>query len=174
MRRRLTRRILCAGEVLEASFPAIFSKIISGGVDCFNEILCSVPDLPGSVDWDRAETLGKVRASREDVITKAKYSTEGIIYSKSGQFPHLDKSGNPPLGLEWQKSSHHGLVINSQTQLIKAVEEVVGAHSVEDKTFQAANRVVQGKAPKERLSAAVVWTAKTALFLIRLFATAIG
>jgi hypothetical protein len=167
----LTRRILGAGEV-QASIPEIFSKIMSGGADCLAEILGSDPGLQGSVDWDRAETLGKVRASPEDVITKAKYAEHEIIYSKDGKFPVLDAQGQPPAGLEWQKNRHHGLVISSESHLISVYREVVEAGSPEFTTFLAANKEVQQFRPT--LLTAEIWTARTVLFLIRLFATVIG
>jgi len=127
-------------------------------------------DSPES--WDRAETLGKVRARPEDVITKEKYRDHGIIYSKEGRFPILDTDGQPPAGLdslEWQTNPQHGLVIRGETHLIQAFKRVGSEHL---KTFQDANKEVQGRTNKP--SKARVWTARTALFLIRLFATVIG
>ena len=134
---------------------------------CLADILGSSPDR--TEDWDRAETLGKVRARREDVITQEKYRDHGIIYSKEGRFPILDTEGQPPAGLEWQTNPQHGLVIRGETHLIQAFKRVGSEHL---KTFQDANKEVQGR-PK-KLSTAGVWTARTALFLIRLFATVIG
>ena len=134
---------------------------------CLADILGSSPDR--TEDWDRAETLGKVRARREDVITQEKYRDHGIIYSKEGRFPILDTEGQPPAGLEWQTNPQHGLVIRGETHLIQAVERVGCEHS---ETFQDANKEVQGRTNKP--SKARVWTARTALFLIRLFATVIG
>ena len=157
---------------MQASIPVIFSNISSGGADCLAEILCSDPGLQGPVDWDRAETLGKVRASEEDVITKAKYDEYQIIYSMDGTFPVLDDNGQPPAGLEWQKNRHHGLVINYELHLIAAKGVVVQPGSPEEATFQAANKEVQEL--ESTFSTARKWTARTALFLIRLFATAIG
>ena len=167
----MTRRILGAGEV-QASIPVIFSKITSGGANCLAEILGSDPDLQGSVDWDRAETLGKVRASEEDVIRKEMYVQHQIIYSRDGAFPVLDGQGRPPVGLEWQKNRHHCLVISGEPHLINAKNSVVNPGSQEEATFQNANKEVQGY--KKPLWTAQIWTARTALFLIRLFATAIG
>ena len=157
---------------MQASIPVIFSKIMSGGAGCLEEILGSDPDLQGSVDWDRAETLGKVRASPEDVITKAMYDKHQIIYSRDGTFPVLDDKGRPPEALEWQKNSLHGLVIRGERHLIDAKISVVNPGSPEADTFQAANRDVQGG--RKTLLTAGIWTARTVLFLIRLFATVIG
>ena len=138
---------------------------------CLADILRSSPDRTEDIldSWDRAETLGKVRARSEDVITKEKYGDHGIIYSKKGRFPILDTDGRPPAGLEWRTNPQHGLVICGETHLIQAVKRVGSEHL---KTFQDANKEVQGR-PK-KLSTAGVWTARTALFLIRLFATVIG
>jgi len=138
---------------------------------CRADILGSSPDR--TEDWDRAETLGKVRARREDVITQEKYRDHGIIYSKEGRFPILDTEGQPPAGLEWQTNPQHGLVIRGETHLIEAVERAVPGSEI-DETFQGANREVQGRPGTRKLSTALVWRARTALFLIRLFATVIG
>ena len=124
------------------------------------------------MDWDREETIGKVRASQGDVITKHMYCEHQIIYSRWGEFPVLDELGLPPAGLEWQKTPQHGLVINGNAHLIKAVEVVINGGSEQEKTFLAANQKVQGYPSK--LSTAAISTARTCLFLIRLFATAIG
>ena len=114
------RPILGAGEV-QTRIPEIFSKI-SGGAACLEVILGSDPDLQESVDWDSDETLRKVRASPEDVIKKAMYPEHQIIYSKDGKFPVLDVCGQPPAGLDWQKTALHGLVICGEKYLIKAVD----------------------------------------------------
>ena len=157
---------------MQASIPVIFSKITSGGANCLAEILGSDPDLQGSVDWDRAETLGKVRASEEDVIRKEMYDQQQIIYSRDGAFPVLDAQGRPPAGLEWQKNPHHGLVISGEPHLINAKKWVVNPCSQDEATFQNANKEVQNN--RRTLLTAQIWTARTVLFLIRLFATAIG
>jgi hypothetical protein len=68
------------------------------------EILDNDPGLQGSVDWDHAETLGKVRASPKDVITKAKYNKHQIIYSKDRRFPVLDMKGLPPADLDGKRT----------------------------------------------------------------------
>ena len=163
--------------------PEIFLKISEGAV-CRDEILGSDPDLQGSVDWNLEETLGKVRASHEDVITKDKYRHYRIIYSEDGKFPVLDVHGQPPAGLEWQKTALHGLVISGQNMLIQAVDGVIGSSRAFETIFQDANIEVQQTANKEveqttqerrqPFSVAQIWRARTALFLIRLFSTAIG
>ena len=157
---------------MQASIPVIFPKIMSGGAACLAEILGSDPALQGSVDRDRAETLCKVRASEKDVITKDLYGIHQIIYSKDGKFPTLDPQGQPPADLTWQNNSHHGLVISGEPHLINAKNLVVDEGSQEEATFQDANKEVQGN--RKTLWTAAKWTARTALFLIRLFATAIG
>ena len=151
---------------------------------CRDEILGSSPGI--TEDWDRNETLGKVRASLEDVITKQGYTEHGIIHSADGRFPVLNADGLPPAELAWQESPHHGLVICGETHLILAVKAVAPDRSAEQTTFEAANREVQAanrevqaanrevQANKWRISVAKVWMARTALFLIRLFATVIG
>jgi hypothetical protein len=158
----LTRRILDAGS-------GEVQKRISAV--CLDDILRSSPDR--KEDWDRAETLGKVRAKPEDVITKEEYGDYEIIYSKNGDFPILDPAGNPPASLDWRINRHHGLVIRGETHLIEAVERAVPGREI-DETFQDANREVQGRPENRKLLTALVWTARTALFLIRLFATVIG
>jgi hypothetical protein len=148
--------------------------MLSFGSACREEILESGPDEPGSVDWDLEDTLDKVRASEKDVITKEMRVEHEIIYSEDGKFPVLGVDGHPPAHLAWQNNPHHGLVINGEDHLIAAVKRVVVHSSPNKTTFDAANRSVQGKKEKTKLSQAKEWTAKTALFLIRLFATAIG
>ena len=167
----MTWRILGAGEIPVSVIS--FSKISGGGAGCLAEILGSDPDPQGSVDWDRHETLGKVRASPEDVITKEMYREHQIIYSQDGTFPLLNCDCQPPAGLEWQKSRDHCLVISGKNHLITAVNEVVCRSSQEAVTFLEANREIQ-KQKGERFSTAGIWTARTGLFLIRMFATAIG
>ena len=168
----MTWRILGAGEIPVSVIS--FSKISGGGAGCLAEILGSDPDPQGSVDWDRNETLGKVRASPEDVITKEMYDEHQIIYSKDGEFPLLNLDGQPPEGLEWQKSRDHCLVISGKNHLKAAVDKAAPNGSQEDTTFQEVKRDVQEKKKGEKLLTGVKWTAKTALFLIRMFATAIG
>ena len=185
-KRQLMRQILGAGVAHPPGnqpLPVIFLTISEGAV-CRDEILGSDPDLQGSVDWNLEETLGKVRASHEDVITKDKYRHYRIIYSEDGKFPVLDVHGQPPAGLEWQKTALHGLVISGKNMLIKAVEGVIGSSRAFDNTFQDANKEVQETANEEveqttykrrkYHSVAQKWKARTALFLIRLFSTAIG
>ena len=124
------------------------------------------------MDWDLVETLGKVRASPEDIITKAKYPQPEVLYSKDGEFPVLDCDERPPAHLEWQKTPLHGLVICGEKHLIQAVQDVVQRGSEHYNTFNNAKIQVQGE--KYSKSKASIWTARTALFLIRLFATTIG
>jgi hypothetical protein len=164
----LTRRILGAGEI-----PEIFSKI-TGGPSCFEEILSSDPDLQEHVDWDREETIGKIEASPMDVITKEKYADNNILYSANGDFPILDAAGNPPENLQWQKTPHHGLVICGKSHLTNAAQDVVDSTGAQD-TFEAANRELQKQqAGYKTFSQSKTWMARTALSLIRLFATLIG
>ena len=159
----------CLEEILR-----VIISMLSFGSACREEILESGPDEPGSVDWDLEDTLDKVRASEKDVITKEMRVEHEIIYSEDGKFPVLGVDGHAPAHLAWQHNPHHGLVINGEDHLIAAVKRVVVHSSPNKTTFDAANRSVQGKKEKTKLSQAKQWTAKTALFLIRLFATAIG
>ena len=102
------------------------------------------------------------------------YYEHQIIYSKDGEFPLLNLDGQPPEGLEWQKSRDHCLVISGKNHLKAAVDKAAPNGSQEDTTFQEVKRDVQEKKKGEKLLPGVKWTAKTALFLIRMFATAIG
>jgi len=136
------------------------------------------------VDWDRSETLGKVRADKDQVISKDLLATKGIIYSKDGSFPIMNPATyEPPAALQWQKTRLHGLLISGESLWIKAVDSAIrkGTPNAREResTFEKAKREAEANHPegggeRTRISTGAVWIARTALFLVRLFATAIG
>lgn len=161
--------------IKDISSAAFFSGTVP---TWFSAIIRSKP--AGPVDWDRSETLGKVRASESDVVRKEQYAEHDVLYSADGRFPILDAAGNPPVDLNWQKSRHYGLVINAETHLHAATVMVLeNSEPSVRRVFQAANRAYQTARSDRpqgatRFSKSKVWEARTALYLIRLFATTIG
>jgi hypothetical protein len=146
------------------------------GLACYDEILQSEPDPEDSPDSDLNETLGKVWAKDDDVITKAGLFAENIIYSENGKFPILGTDSKPPVDTQWQHTPNHGLLINGMSHVLDAVDTTVQSIK-QKKTFQAVNKEVQAKAAEgkpAKFSKEEVWRARSALYLIRLFASAIG
>lgn len=161
--------------------PALFSK--DGGAECYQSILDSEPNPDTEEFWDRSETLGKVRAVPGQVIRKDRFLEKRIIYSEDGSFPILGpETGEPPDDLQWQKTPLHGLLINGSGLLKQALEIAIAEGTSRadefDRAYKSANEEAQASHPdppkSQGLSTAEVWLPRTALFLIRCFATAIG